>query len=733
MKHICFVTDELSPITKGGIGNLLFILTQKLNANKNFKISIILFGNNFNKKTEFPKHIYTHPDNITIYLLDELLAESRNYVDIPVWAFHFEEYYNSFKICNAILYLNEKNNIDLIEFNDYMGYGYVTTKFKKLIIDSSLDSTKIAIRLHGSLELCQIADEDNLYTKRKQVICHMEKYSMENCDLWISPSNSLSAYYSKFYSIKKTNVNTFPDFFRLKNEIDHSRKLNNKNPKILFYGKIQRLKGIEEFIKAGVKLLTDTNIDFNFEIFGHEVNYTHGVSYVEQVKKLIPIKFAKNFNFRGRISIDKLNKIAGDCDLAVIPSRFETFCLAAHELNWIGIPMVLNRIDAFNDYFSEDSCYYYNNDYIDLYKVIKGVYENKQITKKWNGELLNELLQSSKSEDIYKKIVDKPSPSSNTSIQTPLVSIVVPYFNMENYAKHTLDSILQSTYRNIEVIVVNDGSTTDAANEKFENLKKEFKNFQFYTKENGGLGSARNFGITKAKGKYLLPLDSDDLIHKQYIELCVNALEKNSDLKAVNSYVNFFMDGSHPNNIVDYVIPYDLNDKLILIENRAGVACSVFRTETLREIKYNEKLKSYEDWELWWNCSQKGYKVETLPFLLYHYRRRMDSMINQEGFKMHAKHIKIMAENNKELLKDRSFDMFNMLTSLQNDLFYENAQLRSNSNIRLTDNSSTIDDINIVKKWYHDEYEVLPLWYKRFGHIIKVVNGKRTLKSLFKK
>ena len=89
-------------------------------------------------------------------------------------------------------------------------------------------------------------------------------------------------------------------------------------------------------------------------------------------------------------------------------------------------------------------------------------------------------------------------------------SIVVPIYNVEKYLEKCLDSIKNQTYQNFEVIMVNDGSTDNSNKimKKFE-LDNRFKS---YYKENGGLSDARNFGIIKAKGDYLILIDGDDYI-----------------------------------------------------------------------------------------------------------------------------------------------------------------------------------------------------------------------------
>lgn len=98
-----------------------------------------------------------------------------------------------------------------------------------------------------------------------------------------------------------------------------------------------------------------------------------------------------------------------------------------------------------------------------------------------------------------------------------LISVIVPVYNVSNYLRKCIDSILQQSYQNIEVILVDDGST-DASKEICDFYEKSDSRVICYHKENGGLSDARNFGIKKSHGKYLVFVDSDDYISDKMVE-----------------------------------------------------------------------------------------------------------------------------------------------------------------------------------------------------------------------
>ena len=112
-----------------------------------------------------------------------------------------------------------------------------------------------------------------------------------------------------------------------------------------------------------------------------------------------------------------------------------------------------------------------------------------------------------------------------------LVSVIVPAFNCEKTIKRCLDSIVKQKYKNIEILVINDGSTDQTKDIYLNNFQK-IKNIQFYTKRNEGVSSARNYGIKKSKGKYIMFVDSDDSIDADLIYNLVSNFKEGSLLGA---------------------------------------------------------------------------------------------------------------------------------------------------------------------------------------------------------
>lgn len=117
------------------------------------------------------------------------------------------------------------------------------------------------------------------------------------------------------------------------------------------------------------------------------------------------------------------------------------------------------------------------------------------------------------------------------------ISVIVPVYNVEKYLKKCLDSLVKQKFNSYEVLVVNDGSPDNSQEIVDEYVKKYPKIIKSFIKENGGVSSARNYGINKAKGEYIAFVDSDDYVDKHYLSSLYNtAVEEQADIVVCDLY-----------------------------------------------------------------------------------------------------------------------------------------------------------------------------------------------------
>jgi len=214
------------------------------------------------------------------------------------------------------------------------------------------------------------------------------------------------------------------------------------------------------------------------------------------------------------------------------------------------------------------------------------------------------------------------------------LSIIVPVFNVELYLVKCLESIINQTFTDFELILVNDGSTDASQTICLDYLKKDHR-IILYNKENGGLSSARNFGLSKAKGKYIAFIDSDDWIDLHMYETMVKALEdENADIVVCGHYVVNF------NGSIEEIIPikksilYDGAEatKLILKDEQIFSFAwdKIYKKELFDDIRYPDG-RIYEDTATTYKLFHKAKSVFHLNKAFYFYVRRMGSLCFDEN------------------------------------------------------------------------------------------------------
>ena len=128
-----------------------------------------------------------------------------------------------------------------------------------------------------------------------------------------------------------------------------------------------------------------------------------------------------------------------------------------------------------------------------------------------------------------------------TEIEKPLISVVVPVYNVENYMRKCIDSLLNQTLSNIEIILVDDGAT-DTSPKICDEYARKHSCIRVIHKQNGGLGSARNAGMKAARGKYIGFVDSDDYVSVKMYETLWNLAETNEADCAYCEFTRFWND-----------------------------------------------------------------------------------------------------------------------------------------------------------------------------------------------
>ena len=213
------------------------------------------------------------------------------------------------------------------------------------------------------------------------------------------------------------------------------------------------------------------------------------------------------------------------------------------------------------------------------------------------------------------------------------ISVIIPVYNVENYLKQCLESVINQTYKNLEIILIDDGSTDKSGN-ICEEYKQKDERIKLIHKTNGGLSDARNVGLLNATGEYISFVDSDDFIDlDMYKILYDNIIKFKSDI--VWCDYNIYLKGNiqkhklfseQKNYIINDVFIKDLFNKYHL---EAFVWNRLYRKDIFKDIRFPYKRRC-EDGYLVIAILSNAKKITVIPDALYFYRQRGDSLSSKK-------------------------------------------------------------------------------------------------------
>lgn len=194
------------------------------------------------------------------------------------------------------------------------------------------------------------------------------------------------------------------------------------------------------------------------------------------------------------------------------------------------------------------------------------------------------------------------------------VSVIIPCYNHSQFIEEAINSVINQTYKNIEIICIDDGSS-DNSIETIQNILANTPNIKLIKQENQGVIKARNTAISVSSGDYILPLDADDKIAPTYIEKAVDILDKNPQIGIVYCTAQCFGNKTRKWKLPDF-------DKNEIIFANQIFSCALFRKLDFDNAgKYKEYMnKGFEDWDLWLTFIENGLSAYKIEETLFFYR-----------------------------------------------------------------------------------------------------------------
>ncbi len=264
-----------------------------------------------------------------------------------------------------------------------------------------------------------------------------------------------------------------------------------------------------------------------------------------------------------------------------------------------------------------------------------------------------------------------------------LVSVIIPSYNSAAYLAEAIDSAFKQTFKNIEIIVIDDGSSDNTA----DIIKPYLNRIQYYKKQNAGPASARNVGLSHAKGDYVAFLDADDVWVPEKLEKQLKLIESNPAIGIVTC-------GEHQMDVngkvfdsTRYIQYKDKNEFLnqMLIKNMVGGgSCCVVRRKCFDRIGlFDENLRGTEDWDMWMRLAEE-YEVASIAEPLFYARIVPNSVSSlQNSMKMFNNEIKLL---------DKVFSSNKSLSTTQKARSYAFRYLAVAKSLRLNGDFSQAKD-----------------------------------------
>jgi len=528
---------------------------------------------------------------------------------------------------------------DIIEVQDYEAVGYYLIQRK--LTQNILQNIPIVLHLHSPWFITAKYNQEPLFKLPYYWVGQMEKFCIVGADALIAPSNfiidSVKRELKRDLKVEHFPLPTIIEDFQISENI--------KEKEIVYFGRLEVRKGVLKLLEKSKKLW-DEGVDFTLVLIGSDTDYfPKSMSVGNYIKQNYKKYLGKKLFIKEAMDKKRLLERLSKAWAIVIPSLWENFpntCIEAMSLGKVVLAssqggqkeMIEDGVSGF--IFSWDK----KGDFEDKLKKILSL--TKEEIKEISKKAQKRIMQISNPKEIvskrirhFEKVIENHSLKRYFPItydylreernfkkypqQKDLLSVIIPFYNMKEYIKESLEKIFESSYKNLEVIVVNDGSKKEDR-DFLESLKNRF-DFKIIHQENRGLSYSRNRGALEAKGEFIAFIDSDDLIERDFFEKSINVLKRYENVSFVYSWVKYF------GAIEDIWPTYNAQFPYLLAHNMIN-ANLVLRKDHFLNWGMNKEEMEYglEDYESWISILEKGGVGVSLPEILVKYRIREDSM-----------------------------------------------------------------------------------------------------------
>lgn len=627
MSSICLVAQELDYVVRsGGIGTYNWLLAHLL-AEAGWRVHVLYCG-----PVDDPAALSAAPGRLARAGIGFSHLEALPRPGHPPAGLYREPPHavRSDWVLHALERLDREQRFDLIEFADWQALGFRPIQAK--LAGLCFRQARMVVKLHGPSQWSRDAGLSWIEQTDELQLDFCERYAFEHADVQLSPARHMLAYGRGIGWDVRADARVVPNPFP--NPVAPRRDGWDQPPEIVFFGRLQTLKGVEIFVEATRQL--DPRIPLSF--VGKEdvlVNGARASDYIRARLKGRRVSLLTDLDREQALAY-----LSASHRVAVIASLAENFPYTVIECAVNGIPFLAARVGGIPEIIPDPELQaelLFGPTPGDLSRCLETYLKADPARRRALGEQARMLVDvRSNHWRVLESYTQLPRPCRGSAravasaTARPLVTVCLTFYNLGAYLPDALASLAAQTYPNLEVLVIDDGSTDAASIRTFEQQRPRYPRYRFLRQANAGLGAARNRGLSEARGEYFIPFDADNVATPRMVERFVEGIRHRPALSALSAYFLAFRETSEiARGEFRYAYrPTGGPHVLGSIENVYGDATAIFRRADFSAVGGYETDRDagVEDWEAFVKLVNAGYRVDVLPDYLYYYRRRDDSL-----------------------------------------------------------------------------------------------------------
>jgi GT2 family glycosyltransferase/glycosyltransferase involved in cell wall biosynthesis len=541
--------------------------------------------------------------------------------------------------------LDKEVGLDVVEFAERRGEGFTTLRAKRLL--GQFSGVTLVVRLDGPDPL---ATRRPCTDFRRAIVAHLERYSLAQADLVTSSSQHLAHEIAAERRAPVRHVGPGPLLALVPVPAGPEMPLGPQH--VVFVGPLGPVAGADAFVDIALEAIA-ARVGLAFHLYGEDgAGAPFGGSFAEHLRARLGAVGKADIGVSGPPTEADLARLLGRATCCVFPARRGP------------LPPVLPMALAEGCVVVADACgpvaelveHGRSGLLVDTHAPAVAAREllaclatpatvaelsagaRRQAALHCCDDAVRVRLEAAYSAR------ERPARTRRPGRATPMISVVIPLYNQGRYLHEAIRSVRASSYPHIEMVVVDDGSTEPHTTRVFEGLRGVVK----VSKANGGIASALNAGIAASSGRYILPLGADDLIHRDYLAMGLEALSRNPDLSYVSCYARYF-------GLLDMVYaPVGYVSELMLFLHTDGKTTTLFDAEAIRDVGgYDEDMFAFEDWDILIRLHKRGHRGDILPEAQFSYRRHAESTVYTRSNFKRAELLQFLADKHHDLLAEQ--------------------------------------------------------------------------------